>query len=60
MASRLTADRDTPTVSAIAGNTAPYCRVESPRSRISNIRGPSFSSARIASWAGMTTSPSFP
>ena len=48
-ASRLTADRDTPTVSAIADSTASYWRVETPRSRISNIRGPIFSSARIAS-----------
>src|SRR5438874_2042518 len=42
IASRLTLDRDTPTVSAISGNTARYCRVETPRNKISNIRLPSF------------------
>jgi hypothetical protein len=49
MASALTLDFDTPTVSAISGRTFWYCRVETPRSRISSIRPASFPSSCIAS-----------
>ncbi len=48
-ASRLTLHRDISTVSAISGSTARYCRVDTPRNRISSIRPPNFSSLRIAS-----------
>ncbi|MGH7838399.1 MAG: hypothetical protein ACREQC_11340 [Candidatus Binataceae bacterium] len=40
MALALTADFDTPAVSAMRGSTWRYWRVETPRSSVSNMRAP--------------------